>query len=69
MRFSDERHHEHNGSTYVIRDVFDDAGRLIRCEYAVEVNGNITWTPCEEGVLFADIRPCYPAISKKKWAV
>jgi hypothetical protein len=69
MRLSEERHHEHDGQTYVIRDVWDDADRFIRCEYAVEVNGKLSWTPCREGVLFSEIRPCYPALTKKNWAV
>lgn len=69
MRYSDERHHEHNGGTYVIRDVFDDADRLIRCEYATYANRDISWHPCREGVQFSEISPCYPALSKKNWAV
>jgi hypothetical protein len=52
------RRHEHNGGVYVIRDVWGDDGRLIRCEYAtVDGDGAVKWTPCREGVSFEEIAP------------
>jgi hypothetical protein len=45
---------------YMVRDVREAAApkaKLIRCEYAVLAGDEVEWTPCIEGVMFADIKP------------
>ncbi len=62
--FENARIREHEGKTYVIRDIWSNGSdiyqkddRLVRCEYAVKDGSAVVWKPCAEGVMFADIEP------------
>jgi hypothetical protein len=62
----DVRVYEHNGATYIFRDVWSDGShvyknglKLVRCEYAVRVDGELTWKPCAEGSSFEDVEPAF----------
>lgn len=57
-RYSSRRVYEHAGNTYVIRDVLHASGKPSgQCQYAVQDGDRVTWHPCAEGVMFADIQP------------
>ena len=52
------RHYGHDGKVYRIRDVFSTGGVFQTCEYATKDEAGLAvWTPCREGVAFADIKP------------
>lgn len=57
-KLSEWRVIQHERGVYIIRDILHASGKFSgQCQYAVRDDQEMTWRPCVEGVLFADIEP------------
>lgn len=57
-RIGDTRLGIYQGGAYLIRDVWDDSGAFITCEYGVAAaDGTVAWVECEEASFYGDLKP------------